>query len=89
MERRDLDARIVFASLSILTLLPSMSKFGLLEMRGDVEGGRSLYGVVGWCGLFTEKNGFGAAAGLSVLTRIQRAYKGWWIRSMHAIIITK
>lgn len=30
--------------------------------------GRSSYGVVGWAGLFSEKNGFGAAMSLSILT---------------------
>ena len=30
--------------------------------------GRSSYGVVGWSGLFSEKNGFGAAMALSILT---------------------
>lgn len=29
--------------------------------------GRSTGGVVGWCGLFSEKNGFGAACGLAIL----------------------
>lgn len=30
--------------------------------------GRSSYGVVGWCGLWSEKNGFGAAMSLAILT---------------------
>ena len=30
--------------------------------------GRSTGGVVGWCGLFSEKNGFGAAMGLAIVT---------------------
>lgn len=30
--------------------------------------GRSSFGVVGWAGIFSEKNGFGAAMGLAILT---------------------
>lgn len=47
-------AVVMLASFALVILWPSH--------------GRSSYGVVGWCGLFSEKNGFGAASGLAVIS---------------------
>lgn len=52
--------------------------------------GRSSYGVVGWCGLWSEKNGFGAAMSIAILTYgvsfvLASGKRKWWLAAGFAL----